>query len=92
MSVKNEMYFCLHLTENEHHVVEDMVRRYCVENNLDLLYYRKLKDGHKPMYREVKVLSRDPMGLGRGLGYFSGWLAENLLDRHIERNPHKVKR
>ena len=53
--VKNELYFTLNLTENEHYIVEDMIREFCKQNGLTVLYYRKLKEGHVPMRRECKV-------------------------------------
>ena len=86
----NDFYFCLYLTESEHSFVQQEISEYCTENNLNLMYYRKLKDGHIPMYREVKVTSNDPMGLGKGIPWFWGWLEGMCLRTH--RNPHKNKR
>lgn len=51
-----EIYFCLYLTSNEHECVEQEIREFCQSNEgYELVYYRQLKDGHIPMYREVKI-------------------------------------
>ncbi len=50
-----EFYFRLSLTENEHYIVNDMFEQKCHELDLTLLYYRKLKKGHVPGIREIKV-------------------------------------
>jgi hypothetical protein len=49
-----ELYFCLHLTENEHYLAE--FKEQCDFLGLEVKYYRKLKDGHVPMFREVKIV------------------------------------
>lgn len=51
-----EMYNRTYLTENEHYVVEDLMRGYCLANGLELKYYRKIKTGHEPCWREFKVV------------------------------------
>jgi len=56
MSANNQLYFRLSLTENEHYIVNDMLSQKCSELGVDLLYYRKLKNGHIPTIREVKVV------------------------------------
>lgn len=53
--VKKELYFTLNLTENEHDCVEYDIREFCRNNDLEVLYYRKLKSGHVPMRRECKI-------------------------------------
>jgi hypothetical protein len=82
-----ELYFCLHLTENEHHLASWDIQDKCKELGLEFNYYRKLKDGHVPMYREVKVC-----GTRTQIGKFKNWMASDgvWLDKHVERNPHKV--
>jgi hypothetical protein len=55
MSFSDETYFCMDLTEGEHFVVEDMLRTFCNENGMELVYYREIKTGHIPCIREVKV-------------------------------------
>ncbi len=52
---RSEFYFTLHLTESEHSFVESMIREYCSSQNLEMLYYRKFKTGHQPMWREAKI-------------------------------------
>lgn len=50
-------YFQLTLTENEHYIVEDMLREFCAtQPGMSVKYYRKLKLGHAPTYREVKII------------------------------------
>jgi len=53
--MQEDIYFCMDLTENEHSVVERMLREFCVGNGLELVYYRKIKKGHIPCVREIKV-------------------------------------
>ena len=45
--MRDELYFCLYLTEGEHFFVEGELEELCQNHNLELLYYRQLKDGHK---------------------------------------------
>lgn len=54
-----EWFFTLSLTENEHHIVEDMIRRFCEENDIEVKYYRKFKTGHVPMERECKLVGSE---------------------------------
>ncbi len=83
-----ELYFCLELTENEHWVVRGMIQDFCDKNNVELLYYRKLKTGHIPCVREIKL---------RGvLGPFRAWAKQkrlwfNLwtLEEHIKKVTEK---
>ena len=75
-------YFCLKLTENEHYVVEDMIKDWCSENGGRLIYYRVLKDGHVPMIREIKID-------GIAHGTIERFLLEKKLTSHIVKNPHK---
>ena len=51
-----EIYFCLYLTENEHYIAEDKINRACDSFGAKLLYYRKIKSGHVPMWREAKIV------------------------------------
>lgn len=79
--MKNEMYFRLELTENEHSCVEMKIQDFCVANNheLELVYYRKIKTGHIPMIREIKVR-------GQHIGKFKGFLLEEGLDKFVVPN------
>lgn len=53
---EDTVYFILNLTENEHYIVEDMIRDSLQESGYgELVYYRQLKQGHIPMRREVKI-------------------------------------
>jgi hypothetical protein len=54
--MRNELFFTTRLTENEHFIVEDMIKDGCAKNGFDLIYYRKFKTGHVPTYRECKIL------------------------------------
>lgn len=80
MVENNEVYLCLHLTENEHYVVEGILR-----NKFNVVYYRKLKDGHIPMYREVKILAKKHE--------VENFFASNevMLTEHVEPNPWRDK-
>jgi hypothetical protein len=70
-----EMYFRTYLTEDEHDAVEHMIENFCLKNDLRLQYYRKVKTGHIPMIREVKVISE---------GGSLGKLKKYLKDENIE--------
>jgi hypothetical protein len=53
---KDQFYSQIRATEEEHIVIEDAINEFCMQNpDVKLLYYRKLKKGHVPMYRELKV-------------------------------------
>jgi hypothetical protein len=81
--MSDELYFCLHLTENEHGVVMGELEDLCKNHDLDLLYYRELKEGHIPMYREIKLKGN--------IGYVRGYIKKSKLEEHIEHNPHRIK-
>ena len=81
---KDELYFCLHLTESEHYIVEDQIKNFCVNNDLTLKYYRKFKNGHIPMYREIKVI-------GKNLGIFKKFLKDNLISDYIKGIPDSAR-
>lgn len=76
---RQEMYFCLKLTENEHYIVEDMIKTECERLGLKLLYYRQLKEGHWPMYREVKIVG--------DVGLFKPFL--ETIEDNVEINPYR---
>ena len=50
------------LTENEHYIVANEIFSWCQQNGCHLVYYRKLKNGHIPMIREVKIASETNLG------------------------------
>lgn len=86
-------YFCLKLTENEHYIVEDEIKAVLDEftNDCNLVYYRKLKDGHVPMIREIKI-----QGSKSSIDFFKRWIQNypkpsQALINHIVKNPYKVK-
>lgn len=87
VKMANEFYFQMCLTECEHEIVEDMVRKVCNDNNLELIYYRELKSGHIPTYREIKVR-------GENLGLFKQWLKDekasiyfNIYMNELDKTP-----
>lgn len=49
------MYARSHCTENGHYFLEQKLREYCSKHQISLHYYRKLKIGHLPMWREWKL-------------------------------------
>lgn len=51
---KDEHYFTLNLTEAEHNIVENELRKLCDKKGLELIYYRKMVD-HIPMFREIEI-------------------------------------
>ena len=52
---EEELYFTTRLTESEHSIVKYLIEEECPKRNLELVYYRKFKEGHVPMYRECKI-------------------------------------
>ena len=83
----NELYFCLHSTENEHYVIADELKKKCKEFGLQLIYYRELKEGHIPMCREVKIV-------GAKLWAMENYLRDEKsgpLMNFVMENPHRVK-
>jgi hypothetical protein len=75
----------MHLTENEHYIAEWDFQEKCEVLGLTIVYYRKLKEGHVPMYREIKV-----KGERLAINQFKKFLKEKFYTEQIERNPHKV--
>lgn len=78
-----EIYFCLHLTSTEHNIVQHDLTQECSKLGCKLHYYRQLKDGHIPMYREVKISGEPPQ-----VRQVHAYLSKNLRTS-LERNPHR---
>jgi len=55
MSNKGELYSLVQAIENEHCCIEKIVRDFCAIRGMDCVYYRKLKRGHVPTFREFKI-------------------------------------
>jgi hypothetical protein len=81
-----EFYGCLNLTENEHYIIKDELEKFCKANVLVLHYYRKLKRGHVPCYREFKV-----SGHSLHMSLLDKFLEEHKLFEHMERNPNTIE-
>lgn len=77
MSNRKEHYFKLKLTEGEHGFVENILQEECQNLNLELKYYRKLKTGHIPLIREVKILG--------DFGELMKVLYKHNLDKYLEK-------
>lgn len=78
-----ELFFTCRLTEDEHCIVKGQIREECERLGLILVYYRKFKTGHVPLYREVKVV-----GTGLQVNKFKKWMKSiNLND--YSGNYHK---
>lgn len=80
--MRNELYFCLELTENEHYIVENELTDLCLKYDLKMPYYRRLKDGDIPCFREIKIT-------GKKIGMIKKWIEKNKMV--IQKNPHKEK-
>jgi hypothetical protein len=85
--MNDEYYFCLRLTENEHGIVEYELREKCDELGLEMIYYRKLKEGHVPMLRETKIV-----GNRTSLFKLGQHMENERLNNHLEKNPHAEDR
>jgi hypothetical protein len=83
----NTLYFCMYLTESEHGWAEFDISDFLTEScpGCKLVYYRQLKDGHVPMYREVKI-----EGPQSGLDCFKRWFHSTSYKDFVEKNPHKT--
>lgn len=79
---KTELYFCLRLTENEHFLVKSSILEQCSELKLKLKYYRTLKEGHVPLYREIKVV-------GDNINEFVLFLKKEQYLQFTVPNPHR---
>ena len=91
LHMKDGYYFVLKLTENEHDAVEYVIKEFCEKNFMQMKYYRKLKTGHRPMIREVKV-----MGNRRRIAEFKKFLVDNyiqdfVIDNYWEDEKKAVK-
>lgn len=53
--MKDTFYFTLRYTENEHSFVEEIFEENLKSRGYELIYYRKYKNGHVPMWREAKT-------------------------------------
>lgn len=76
--MRQEHYFRLSLTENEHYFVEDILRQECQKSGLEVKYYRKIKTGHIPLIREVKVIGN--------FGELQKILKNNRIDKCLVEN------
>lgn len=85
-NLDKEYFFTIQLTENEHDIVENMIREFCDENGFTLVYYRNFKGGHIPMQREVKIKGDK---VYRKLTPF--FLAEGIMPENYHAN-HKSER
>lgn len=89
--MKDGYYFVLKLTENEHDAVSYVINEFCEKNFMTMKYYRKLKTGHRPMIREVKV-----MGNRRRIAQFKQFLVDNyiqdfVIDNYWEEEKRAIK-
>lgn len=66
-----EFFFTTYLTENEHDAIKNMISNWCAVNESHMLYYRKFKNGHVPMWRECKISGK--------VGEFINWLKEEKI-------------
>ena len=80
--MNTDVYFCLKLTENEHHIIEEDLRTICLYEDLELIYYRKLKEGHIPMYREAKLKGN--------IWLVEKYVEQQKLEVHMEKNPWRT--
>ena len=60
--MKTDFFFTLSLTESEHGFFERILREECNKLKIPVVYYRKFKTGHEPMFRECKLLCAPHIG------------------------------
>jgi hypothetical protein len=80
------LYGCFDLTENEHYIVEAILKKKCDEIGAKLIYYRELKDGHVPCIREYKIQGAKWM-----LYQMMNFMEDEKLDKSVATNPHVNK-
>lgn len=88
---RDTFYFCMNLTEGEHWCVQSDIEKFletCADAHL--VYYRQLKDGHVPMYREVKI-----EGSVSSIEHFKRWFSSTpspttAYTLNVVKNPYKV--
>ena len=85
MNANEELYFCLELTESEHYIVEDNIRK--TWPLLEMVYYRQLKEGHVPMIREIKL-----RGQKAEIQRFKRWAKLEKLTENVVKNPYSIAR
>jgi hypothetical protein len=54
--VTNEYYFQVEGSSSDLAAIRWEIESFCEQNGLEVVYYRKLKHGHVPTYRECKVI------------------------------------
>jgi len=81
--LRNELYFCLYLTQDEHGIVNHSIKEFCEANDLKLSYYRTLKEGHIACHRECKVIGN--------IGLLKSFLEKEGFTDNIVKNPHRIK-
>ena len=64
-----EIYERIFGTDAEHHMIEHLMRDYCLRKGINLLWYRKIKNSNNPKWREIK-LQGDQDALSRFLKNF----------------------
>lgn len=75
----------MYLTENEHYCVQSDFEKKAEELGLNFLYHRKLKEGHVPMFREMKFV-----GEKEAINRFKKFLTVNKYTDNMKKNPHKM--
>lgn len=53
--MKDTFYFLTEATESEHSFLEEIFKQGLEKRGYELIYYRKMKNGHIPMQREAKT-------------------------------------
>jgi len=78
----DDLYFCIKLTEAEHQIGAEKLKEACDRAGVKLVFWRKLIDGHVPMFREVKVQGTQPQ-----LDEIKKFIRDQQWLPRIERNP-----
>lgn len=78
-----ELYFCLQLDKNEHRVVQHFFQKECDRLKCELVYYRKLTQGHIRGFREIKI-----RGSRHQIDLFKQYLYEHEYVPYLVKNPH----
>lgn len=76
--IDHTSYFVIEATESEHEAVESIISEYLEGiDGAELIYYRKLENGHTPLLREFKIKAQD----GRLLRRTTNWIREEFEDQ-----------
>lgn len=80
----DDLYFCIKLNEVDHTNCEKELKEECERLGAKFHFWRKLVDGHVPLFREVKVT-----GTQHQVQEVNKFLVQKRWHNYLMRNPWK---